>query len=460
VAVQTAREQLMLELINRARLDPQGEADRFGIGLNDNLAPGTLDGTAKTPLAMNGFLVDSSLGHSQWMIDNDVFSHTGSGNSSAGDRMAAAGYSFTGGWSWGENIAWQGTTGTPDLTAYIYAQHQGLFESAGHRTNILGDQFLEIGLGQIAGPFTYNGTTYNASMITQNFANSGSNYFITGVAFDDSDGDNFYSVGEARSGVSIVTSAGSTSSNSAGGYSQSVVAGNYDVTFSGGGLINSITVTVDVSAGNAKLDVIDGTTIWSSASLTLGSGATAVELLGVADLNVTGSGAAESITGNKGANIINGNGGNDIINGRAGADTMNGGAGDDTIFVDNIGDVVVEAVGEGTNDRVATNISYTLAAGAEIELFTTTSSGGASALDLTGNTFAQTIIGNALAEQTLSRASAVMTSTGYIILLTRSSKGPAKAMTGSIHRLIISWAPVLILKHSPPIPLLARPIST
>ncbi len=31
-------EQYLLELINRARLDPQAEADRFGIDLNENLA--------------------------------------------------------------------------------------------------------------------------------------------------------------------------------------------------------------------------------------------------------------------------------------------------------------------------------------------------------------------------------------------------------------------------------------
>ena len=36
----TAREQLMLELVNRARLDPLGEARRFGIDLNQGLGSG------------------------------------------------------------------------------------------------------------------------------------------------------------------------------------------------------------------------------------------------------------------------------------------------------------------------------------------------------------------------------------------------------------------------------------
>ena len=33
----TAAEQYALELLNRARLDPLGEARRFGIGLNDGV---------------------------------------------------------------------------------------------------------------------------------------------------------------------------------------------------------------------------------------------------------------------------------------------------------------------------------------------------------------------------------------------------------------------------------------
>ena len=111
--------------------------------------------------------------------------------------------------------------------------------------------------------------------------------------------------------------------------------------------------------------------------------------------NVTGGRGADEINGDGGANVLNGGDGNDIIVGGGGADTMNGGDGNDILFVDNVGDVVMEAVGEGTNDSVATNTNYTLTAGAEIELFTTTSTAGTTAINLTGNSFAQTIVGNA-----------------------------------------------------------------
>jgi hypothetical protein len=47
----TPEEQLMLELINRARANPVAEASRDGIDLNEGLAPGTISAAAKQPLA-------------------------------------------------------------------------------------------------------------------------------------------------------------------------------------------------------------------------------------------------------------------------------------------------------------------------------------------------------------------------------------------------------------------------
>lgn len=66
-----------------------------------------------------------------------MFSHSGIGGSSPGNRMAAAGYEFTGSWAWGENIAWAGTTGSPDVARYVEIEHEGLFLSEGHRLNTM-----------------------------------------------------------------------------------------------------------------------------------------------------------------------------------------------------------------------------------------------------------------------------------------------------------------------------------
>jgi Ca2+-binding RTX toxin-like protein len=73
---------------------------------------------------------------------------------------------------------------------------------------------------------------------------------------------------------------------------------------------------------------------------------------------------------------------------------MYGFGGNDQYVVDNAGDRVFEAAGGGS-DRVLTAINYGLAAGQQIELYTTSNTAGTAAINLFGNEFAQTIQGNA-----------------------------------------------------------------
>lgn len=258
MAQPTAQEQYMLELVNQARRDPGAEANRFGIGLNQGLASGTISNTEKQPLAFNFDLMDSSRAHSQWMLDTNRFSHTGVGGSSAGDRMRDAGYSFTGSWTWGENLAWRGTTGTPNVTGFITTQHEGLFRSAGHRTNLLNGSFKEIGIGALTGEF--NG--YNTVMTTQNFAKSGPATFLTGVAYDDAiTDDDFYTVGEGLGGIRIEATRQSddqvfsTQTFNSGGYQLALTPGIYDVTFSGNELSQNIQKTFTIGNQNIKFDL-------------------------------------------------------------------------------------------------------------------------------------------------------------------------------------------------------------
>ena len=111
-------------------------------------------------------------------------------------------------------------------------------------------------------------------------------------------------------------------------------------------------------------------------------------LTGNAAINGTGNSLNNILIGNAAANVLSGGGGNDTLDGGVGADTMAGGTGNDTYHVDNAGDVVVEATGEGT-DQVIVSINYTL--GNNVENLTLV---GASALTGTGNSLNNTIIGN------------------------------------------------------------------
>ncbi|MEM7756826.1 MAG: CAP domain-containing protein [Cyanobacteria bacterium P01_A01_bin.40] len=254
----SAYEQYLLELINRARLNPLAEANLWNIDLNDGLAAGTISEAAKQPLAFNLLLIDASRSHSQWMLDTDTFSHTGEGGSSPGDRIRDAGYQFTGSWTWGENIGYTGTTGTLNVNNAVASVNEGLFKSSGHRKNILNNNFREIGLATLTGD--YKG--YNSLMVTEKFARSGSNVFLTGVAFDDLVlDDDFYTVGEGLDGLKVKAVRQSdnrsftTTTMASGGYQMALEAGTYNISFSDNNQTIGNTRQITIAGENIKLDL-------------------------------------------------------------------------------------------------------------------------------------------------------------------------------------------------------------
>ncbi len=253
----TAQEVLVVELVNRARANPGAEAARLGIGLNEGITGTQITDTPKPPLAHNLLLIDSSRKHSQWMLDTDIFSHTGANNSTPQQRMVASGYEFIGNWASGENIAWGGTTASSiNLTSYAVSQHEGLFKSPGHRVNILSESYRELGVGQRQGYFMQNNTNYLSSMLTQNFARSGSNYFLTGVIYNDSNNNEFYDVGEGLNGITITINGRSYPVFNSGAYSIPLANGNYELSITGDALGAPVYYSVQISNQNRKLDAI------------------------------------------------------------------------------------------------------------------------------------------------------------------------------------------------------------
>jgi Ca2+-binding RTX toxin-like protein len=100
------------------------------------------------------------------------------------------------------------------------------------------------------------------------------------------------------------------------------------------------------------------------------------------------TGTATRATGNALDNTLTGNAANNLLDGGAGGDLLIGGAGDDTYVVDNLGDVITEGVGAGT-DQVQASVSHTLSSNVENLVLT-----GAAAINATGNSLNNVLTGN------------------------------------------------------------------
>ncbi len=316
-------EQLIIELINRARLDPLAEAQRQNIDLNQDLEPGTIKAQPLEPLAWNDRLALAADGHSDWMLRTNTFSHTGQYGSTLVERSDDAGYLRTGLWSLRENLSRIGVRPDPiDMTKAAPAHHVNLYTSESHRVNIFAGDIREVGLGQVKGVYSTN-ADFNTSMLTQMFGRTGTDFFVTGVVLDDADRDDFYDIGEGRSGYTITAGSRSDTTRGSGGYEVAVApSGSLQVTVSKSGSALA-KVLLDMSDGNAKLDLIRGgrDELALSTSAKLVSGVSAAQLLGAANLDLEGNGAGNKLTGNRGNNTLEGAGGNDAIDGGAGTDT-------------------------------------------------------------------------------------------------------------------------------------------
>ena len=148
-------------------------------------------------------------------------------------------------------------------------------------------------------------------------------------------------------------------------------------------------MSVSVSLEPGELSRING-----AAGGILDAGVFSINYRTVIEAAIGGSNT-DQLFGNGAVITLIGGAGNDTLDGRGGADTMNGQAGNDTYLVDHAGDVVVEAAGGGVADIVRASLSYTLAAGLQVERLETTNVAGTTAIRFNGNEFIQRIVGNA-----------------------------------------------------------------
>lgn len=132
----------------------------------------------RTSRGLNALVLDKVLNasadeHSLWMLENNVFSHTGIGGSTPTERMTAEGFDLSGSWRTAENIAAQSERGDEGLFDDVYDLHIALMNSQGHRENILMPELEVVGIGIQTGNYSYDSGTYFSVMVTQNFAMTG-----------------------------------------------------------------------------------------------------------------------------------------------------------------------------------------------------------------------------------------------------------------------------------------------
>lgn len=342
-------EQLTVELINQARLNPSGEYERwvtnapqrvqdaidfFNVDLTilkeqfDALVP-------VAPVAWNEALGVSSAAYSQLMLDTDTQSH-GLDGLGIGARLAASGYANWSGAS--ENIF--------AFAEFAEHAHAGFFidwgftatgiqQPPGHRNTIMNPNRVEVGVGMVEGTGDGSGPGANPvgpMLVTHHFGNRFDYQAqITGVIFNDQNGDRFYTMGEGVAGATVSSGGVTSNAYASGGYNLQLPGGTHTVNFSS--TLGNAAIEVTLGTQNIKVDMFGQGAFRSSVTAKLDTGGRELQLIG--EQNIDG-------TGNAQANTLIGNIGNNILDGGAGTNILIGGPGNDTYLVRSSFDIVDE----------------------------------------------------------------------------------------------------------------------
>jgi uncharacterized protein YkwD len=293
----TAQEQLMLEMINRMRTNPQAELEKLvnldygppvtfaspssddpnvAAALNfyhvrpDVLATQWQSLAPVQPLAWNPFLGQSAATYSQVMIEADDQGHdldehvTATGQADIAGRMIASGYLFVGGGTAGENVFAYARSAGYAHTAFAIdwgVSASGIQNPPGHRELIMDGDMREIGLGVLAD--SDPNTMVGPLVVTQHYGvDFATDAFLTGVAFADVDASTLYTPSEGLPGVTVraidalTGNLFETTTWNSGGYSLELPPGNYHVAASGP-LVGQLSFSnVIVSSQNVKIDIV------------------------------------------------------------------------------------------------------------------------------------------------------------------------------------------------------------
>ncbi|WP_223516840.1 peroxidase family protein [Pseudomonas sp. GL-B-19] len=176
-----------------------------------------------------------------------------------------------------------------------------------------------------------------------------------------------------------------------GGAGNDVLIGGAGADTMAGGVGNDVYEVTDLGDGVNELAGAGTDTVWTSlASYTLGANVDNLFFGGSGNFAGSGNELDNTIVGGAGNDSLVGGAGNDVILGGAGVDTMVGGVGSDVYEVTDLGDVVSELAGAGSDTVWTSLASYTLGANVENLFF-----GGSGNFAGTGNELDNAIVGGA-----------------------------------------------------------------
>lgn len=254
----TAEEQLVIYTLNRARNDPARYGQQIGVDLSGV--------AARPPLAVNRNLVGSARYHTLDQREYDYTGHFNTTTNQGPNQMAVLnGYDLFGN---GLGYMWASNANTIESAAWGYnliptfpealallIEDKGV-AGLGHRVHLLAmaDYFAshrEIGAGK---------STQGVERwyILQTGYRNANDTFLTGVVYDDANGNGRYDSGEGVGGATVTAGALSTVTMSQGGYSLQVTNGTHEVTCSGGAFAGQAFARVTVSGQNVEVDFRSG----------------------------------------------------------------------------------------------------------------------------------------------------------------------------------------------------------
>ncbi len=254
-------EQLFIYELNRARNNPT----RFD--QQNNLAADLSAVAPQPPLAVNNNLVHSAGFHAEEMATFNYFGHTSAVTGDQPNKMALDhGYPLPSFYPEEANNIESIAAGNSQDTALeplvLLIEDVGVVPP-GHRIHLLAmEPFFadhrEIGVGHA---FNLSATFDHYWAIHTGVRDDSvaAPQFLTGVVFNDANGNRRYDLGEGLAGVTVSIGATSVQTNGAGGWSIFVAPGVYTVTASGVSLVGTPSAKVTVASGvNVEVDFISG----------------------------------------------------------------------------------------------------------------------------------------------------------------------------------------------------------